>query len=101
MRFTSWVAVVLAGLITLCYYLGHFEIAFAMTFLMAVQSAFYGPAKYGYLKQLFGKERIGHANGVAQAAAIVGILFGTFAFSFLFESLYPADASTTRDSWET
>ena len=37
----------------------------ALTFLMAVQSAFYSPAKYGYLKPLVGKARLAEGNGAA------------------------------------
>ncbi len=56
-----------------------------MTFLLAVQSAFYSPAKYGHIKELTGKEQLATANAVVQAVTIFGILFGIFAFSVLFE----------------
>ena len=38
MRISAWVAVGLTLAITLCYYLGWFWPAFAMTFLLAVQT---------------------------------------------------------------
>lgn len=88
MRGAALVAVGLTLAITACYYLGWFWPAFAMTFLLAVQSAFYSPAKYGYIKELVGKERLGEGNAVVQAVTIVSILAGTFAFSILFESLF-------------
>lgn len=97
MRASGWAAVFITLGITLCYYLGQFEIAFAMTFLMAVQSAFYNPAKYGYIKQLFGKERLAQANGIAQASAIVGILLGGVVFSLFFELSYPANNTDTGE----
>ena len=78
-------AVVLTLLITLSYYLGWFYLSFAMTFLLAVQSAFYSPSKYGYIKELAGKEQLATANAVVQAVTIVSILLGIFAFSVLFE----------------
>jgi len=74
-------------LITLSYYLGWFKFAFAMTFLLAVQSAFYSPAKYGYIKELVGKENLASANAVVQAATIIAILLGIFIFSVFFENL--------------
>jgi acyl-[acyl-carrier-protein]-phospholipid O-acyltransferase/long-chain-fatty-acid--[acyl-carrier-protein] ligase len=89
MRLSSWIAVVLSFAITACYYAGLFWPAFFMTFLLAVQSAFFSPAKYGYIKALFGKERLARANGLAQAVSIMAILAGTFAFTLLFEWLYP------------
>jgi acyl-[acyl-carrier-protein]-phospholipid O-acyltransferase/long-chain-fatty-acid--[acyl-carrier-protein] ligase len=85
MKISAGVAVGLTLLITLSYYLGWFEFSFAMTFLLAVQSAFYSPAKYGYIKELTGKEQLATANAVVQAVTIVAILFGIFAFSVFFE----------------
>lgn len=79
-------AVGLTLLITLSYHLGWFQLAFGMTFLLAVQSAIYSPAKYGFIKELSGKERLATANAVVQAVTIVAILFGIFVFSLLFES---------------
>ncbi len=85
-KFTAAVAVALTLVITLCYYLGWFQLAFGMTFLLAVQSAIYSPAKYGFIKELSGKEQLATANAVVQAVTIVAILIGIFVFSLLFES---------------
>jgi len=87
MQVTAAVAVVLTLLITLCYYQGWFELAFAMTFLLAAQSAIYSPSKYGYIREIAGKDRLARANGVVQAATIVAILTGIFLFSILFETM--------------
>ncbi|WP_028863465.1 acyl-[ACP]--phospholipid O-acyltransferase [Psychromonas aquimarina] len=92
-RISAWAAVVLTLAITVCYYLGLFWFAFAMTFLLAVQSTFYSPAKYGYIKPLFGKEKLAQANGLVQAVSIVAILAGTLVYSLLFESLYQPEFS--------
>ncbi|MCP4275296.1 MAG: acyl-[ACP]--phospholipid O-acyltransferase, partial [Gammaproteobacteria bacterium] len=78
-------AVGLTLLITLAYYQGWFQAAFALTFLLAVQSAFYSPAKYGYIKELAGQERLAPMNAVVQMVTIVAILLGVFLFSILFE----------------
>ena len=86
-RLSAGVAVALTLLITGFYYLGWFELAFAMTFLLAVQSAIYSPSKYGFIKELSGKERLASANAIVQAVTIVAILLGIFVFSLLFESL--------------
>jgi acyl-[acyl-carrier-protein]-phospholipid O-acyltransferase/long-chain-fatty-acid--[acyl-carrier-protein] ligase len=85
MKISAAIAVGLTLLITLSYYRGWFQFSFAMTFLLAVQSAFYSPSKYGYIKELTGKEHLAIANAVVQAVTIVAILFGIFAFSVLFE----------------
>ncbi|MEN8132569.1 MAG: MFS transporter, partial [Pseudomonadota bacterium] len=85
MQISAAAAVGLTLLITLAYYMGWFQFAFGLTFLLAVQSAFYSPAKYGYIKELAGKEQLATANGVVQAVTIVAILAGIFVFSLFFE----------------
>ena len=90
MRTTAWGAVGLTCMITLFYHLGWFWAAFAMTFLLAIQSAFYSPSKYGYIREIAGKENLARANGVVQATTTISILTGTFVFSVLFE-MYLSD----------
>lgn len=85
MRISAWVAVGITLCITLFYYLGWFWPAFAMTFVLALQSAFYSPAKYGYIKEMVGKDNLARANGLVQATTTIAILAGIFAFSILFE----------------
>jgi len=87
MRVAAWFAVGITLLITVCYYLGNFWAAFAMTFALAVQSAIYSPAKYGYIKELVGANLLSQGNAVVQAATTVSILLSTFLFSILFEGL--------------
>ena len=88
MKVAAWCSLSLTVMITLFYYLGWFWPAMAMTLFMAVQSAFYSPAKLSYLKILFGKNRLSESNGLAQAIVIAGILLGTVIFSVGFEYLY-------------
>ena len=95
LRIAAIAAVVLTMGITLCYYMGWFWPAFGMTFLLAIQSAFYAPAKFGYLKPLYGKENLAQGNGAAQATVIVAILSGTLAYSLFFESLFSHSATTS------
>lgn len=97
MRKSAWVVVILCTVILVCYYQGWFWLAFAMTFLLAAQSAIYSPAKFGYIKQLFGKERLGQANGVVSALSITAILMGIFIFSIFFETLYSDQALNEKE----
>ena len=94
MQAAAFAAMVLTLGITACYYLGEFELAFIMTLFLAMQSALYSPAKYGYLRELVGKPYLTQANALVQAVTIVAILSGTFVFSILFEALLPGVAST-------
>jgi len=86
MRISALVAVALTLIITVSYYQGWFIVSFVMTFLLAMQSAFYSPAKYGYIKELVGQERLASMNAIVQSITIFAILSGIFIFSVLFEN---------------
>lgn len=91
MVYTAAFSVGITLMITMSYYMGWFKAAFAFTFLMAVQSAIYSPAKYGYIKELVGEKHISTANAAVQAATTIAILAGIIVFSALFENLLHAD----------
>ena len=86
-RLTTILAIVATLIICLAYYQGWFWTAFAMTLFIAMQSAIYSPAKYGYIRELVGSENLAAANGYVQAITIISILGGTFFFSILFENM--------------
>ncbi|MEM0952817.1 MAG: acyl-[ACP]--phospholipid O-acyltransferase [Pseudomonadota bacterium] len=97
-RWTAFASIAATLLITLCYYQGWFWGAFALTMVLATQSAFYSPAKYGYIRELVGAENLAAANGMVQATTITAILMGTFVFSGAFEILLPNVGNfTTND----
>jgi len=73
LRVSAWIAVAVSLGITAAYYQGWFWLAFAMTLLLAIQSAFYSPAKYGLVKGLFGKPRLAEANGLIHDITIAAI----------------------------
>jgi len=87
MRYSAWAALGLTLLITLSYYMGWFWFGFSMTFLLALQSAFYSPAKLGYIRELIGEKKLAQGNALAQSSVMVAILLSTFFFSILFEVL--------------
>ena len=87
MRTAAWVAVGITLGITACYYLGLFWPAFAMTFVLALQSAIYSPSKFGYIKELCGTEALTPANAWVQASSSIAILAGILTFSVLFEMM--------------
>ena len=97
LRVSAWAAVAVSLGITAAYYQGWFWLAFAMTLLLAIQSAFYSPAKYGLVKGLFGKPRLAEANGLVQAVTIAAILAGTVAFTALFEYWVPAGGGSPAE----
>ena len=97
MRASAWAAVGLTLGITACYFLGWFWAAFAMTFLLAVQSTLYSPAKYGYIKEIAGKEALARANALIQATVTSAILAGIFFFSVLFEQALAGQETATPE----
>ncbi len=87
LHYASRVSLVIVLLILLAYYFGLFKTSLFLTFLLAAQSAFFSPAKYGLIKELFGKERLTEGNGIVQAVTIIAILLSSLLFSLLFESM--------------
>ncbi|MDR2342485.1 MAG: acyl-[ACP]--phospholipid O-acyltransferase [Campylobacteraceae bacterium] len=92
-RYATLAAIALSILILISYYQGWFVFAFIMTFLLAVQSAFYSPAKYGLIKRFVGVEKLSLANGIIQALTIIAILLSSFIFSAIFEKYYIQNAT--------
>jgi len=97
MRISAWFALAITLLITLSYYQGWFWFAFGMTFLLALQSAIYSPAKYGFIKELVGERRLAQGNAAVQAITIFSILGATFFFSLLFESFLSGMTWESKD----
>ncbi|HQQ74097.1 MAG TPA: acyl-[ACP]--phospholipid O-acyltransferase, partial [Pseudomonadales bacterium] len=99
MQLAAWAAVAVTLLITACYTLGWFWAAFALTLILAGKSAFYSPAKYGYIREISGTDNIAAGNGIVQATTTIAILSGMFVFSFLFEKILAlhTDAKTPAD----
>lgn len=87
MRWAARFAVLVTMIITLSYYQGWFYLAFAMTFILAVQSALYSPAKYGYIRDLLGSEHLSEGNSWTQSISMIAILSGIVMFSLMFESI--------------
>ncbi|RVU30554.1 MFS transporter [Neptunomonas marina] len=100
MRWAARSAVAITLLITLSYYQGWFELAFGMTFVLALQSALYSPAKYGFIRDLVGTDNISEGNSWMQSVTMVAILLGIVSFSLLFETLFAAWLPATG-TWET
>ena len=97
MEYASIFAIFITLGITYSYYQGYFYIAFGLTFLLAFQSAIYGPAKYGYIKELVGVKFISAGNGAIQAVTTVAILGGILFYTVLFEGMLGDNYETKED----
>lgn len=87
MRISAAVTIPATIGIYLCYRAGLFWPAFGLTFLLGIQAAVYSPAKYGYIKELVGKELLAPANAAVQAVTVIAILAGALVYSIFFEHL--------------
>lgn len=87
-KIAAFIALPITAIITWCYYTGAFWLAFWLTFVLTMQSAIYSPAKYGYIRELVGKNKLAPANSAVQAITIAAMLAGTLVYTLLFESLF-------------
>ena len=96
-RVASAFAIGITTLILFSYIMGWFWVAFALTFVLAAQSAIYSPAKYGLIKEMVGKENLTPANSVVQAVTIVAILAGGIVYSYFFEGFLTKGVTDTSE----
>ncbi|MBB64357.1 MAG: MFS transporter [Waddliaceae bacterium] len=73
--------VMLSGVLTVWY--ESKEGCFGVLFLMATQSALFGPSKYGIVPEIVESERLSRANGLLSSLTYLAIIIGTFLASFM------------------
>ncbi len=69
-------------------------------FLLAVQSAFFSPAKLGINKELVGSKHLGFASGVQQMTAMLAILAGQIVSGWWFDRRYEALGAVKEKAWD-
>ena len=69
-------------------------------FALAVQSAFFSPAKMGINKELVGSKHLGFATGFQQMTAMLAILVGQIIAGWLFDHRYTAFGGTPDMAWK-
>jgi len=67
--------IMLAG--GIAFLLGWTPLIWFLLFMMATQSALFGPAKYGILPEILPAERLSWGNGVIQMGTMLAIIMGT------------------------
>ncbi|MAD80071.1 MAG: MFS transporter [Planctomycetaceae bacterium] len=81
------IVVMMLGLIAfLQFQLGGTLGLLLVLFLMGMQSAFFGPGKYGILPEMLPKKHLPRANGMILMTTFLAIIFGTAVAGFLGES---------------
>ena len=69
-------------------------------FLLAVQSAFFSPAKIGINKELVGSKHLGFAAGVQQMMAMLAILAGQIVAGWWYDKRYVSLGSVADKAWD-
>lgn len=69
-------------------------------FALAVQSAFFSPAKIGINKELVGSKHLGFAAGIQQMTAMLAILVGQIVAGWWFDHRYMALGGGVEMGWQ-
>jgi acyl-[acyl-carrier-protein]-phospholipid O-acyltransferase/long-chain-fatty-acid--[acyl-carrier-protein] ligase len=85
------VAVMAVGLLALATL--NLGLLMVTVFLMGMQSAFFGPSKYGLLPELLSPGRLSWGNGLLQLGTYVAVIAGTLAAGLM------SDAFRHREHW--
>ena len=91
--------VLVLGLICFAVWIKQMHLALFGFFLLAAQSAFFGPAKVGINKELVGSRHLGFASGVQQMTAMLAILVGQIVAGWWFDHRYKALDSLPENAW--
>ena len=75
------------GLAVVAFSTGGIEFMLAVLFLMATQSAFFSPAKYGILPEILADKDLSRGNALLQMTTFAAIILGTSLGALFFESL--------------
>lgn len=68
-------------------------------FALAVQSAFFGPAKIGINKELVGSKHLGFAAGIQQMTAMLAILCGQIVAGWWFDQRFSGRGGQPEMAW--
>lgn len=69
-------------------------------FALAVQAAFFSPAKIGLNKELVGSSHLGFATGIQQMAAMLAMLTGQIAAGVVFDRRWQALGGSREAAWD-
>jgi len=74
-----------AGLGAAAFLTGRLELVFGVLFLLALQSTFFSPAKYGIVPEVLPDRDLSRANGLLEMSTFVAIVGGTAIGGLLFD----------------
>jgi acyl-[acyl-carrier-protein]-phospholipid O-acyltransferase/long-chain-fatty-acid--[acyl-carrier-protein] ligase len=86
--------------IAMAIFFRNMPLALVGFFLLAAQSAFFSPAKFGINKELVGSKHLGFAAGVQQMTAMLAILAGQIVAGFWYDKRYASLGSVPERAWD-
>ncbi len=93
MRFVKVAEIVIMMIGVWAFYMQHIPLLLGVIFLMAAQSTFFSPSKYGYIPEVAEDEAVTAANSWLEMATFLSIILGTVAAGVLL-SVHANDAFT-------
>lgn len=73
--------------------------ALAGFFALAMQAAFYSPAKIGSNKELLGSKHLGFASGIQQMTSMLGLLAGQILAGWMFDHRFSKNGGGPDAAW--
>ncbi|MEP4808492.1 MAG: MFS transporter, partial [Luteolibacter sp.] len=92
--------VAILSLICVAVAIQQMPLALVGFFLLAVQSAFFSPAKIGINKELVGSKHLGFAAGVQQMMAMLAILAGQIVAGWWYDKRHVSLGGSQDTAWE-
>ncbi|MGB6220607.1 MFS transporter [Haloferula sp.] len=76
------------------FLMGNLWLTLAALLILAIQSSFFGPAKYGMIPELVGKEQLSQANGSINMFTNLAVIAGTLAAGPVYSFYAPEPGSS-------
>ncbi|MBB5353225.1 acyl-[acyl-carrier-protein]-phospholipid O-acyltransferase/long-chain-fatty-acid--[acyl-carrier-protein] ligase [Haloferula luteola] len=88
------IAIALVGLVA--FLAGNLWLGLAVMLLLAIQSTFFGPAKYGIIPELVEDSQLSQANGTINMFTNLAVIFGTLLAGPVYSAMVPENGAAPR-----
>ncbi len=83
------------------FYLGNLWLALSAMLLLAIQSSFFGPAKYGVIPELVDDKDLCQANGFINMSTNIAVIVGTLLAGPIYDAFQGAGVDSSQSSAPT
>ena len=90
-RIAKFLEIIVMCIATLAFYFKDTYLGYTTLFFMALQSAFFGPAKYGIIPEITLKERLNYSNSYVNITTGLAAVFGTAVAPFIWDGFKQSD----------